>query len=133
MLWSHYAEKHQGVALEFALSEDVVSEVSYTPYRLRLNIEKRLAGAGFSEADAFKLATTKSIHWNYEEEVRIFVELPKCRMDNGLHFEKLNSSIKIVRIILGPLCNLPLQRIKLSLRPGEKIKSCKNSSRIQIL
>jgi hypothetical protein len=87
----------------------VVAEVEYSPYRLRLDIERKLATGGFSEDDAYQMAITKSKHWKYEEEVRVFVKLADCRLEAGRHFESLCSSIEIVGMVLGPLCEVSLR------------------------
>lgn len=121
LLWSHYAEKHRGVALEFILDEDIVSEISYSPNRLRIDIERRISEGSFTEDDAYRLATTKSKHWKYEEELRVFVNLAQCHYRKGLYFERLGKSMHITRIILGPLCTLSFSEIEEALMPGEQI------------
>jgi Protein of unknown function (DUF2971) len=121
LLWSHYGDRHRGVALEFEIHHDLVEEVKYSPYRLRLDIEKKLATGGFSEEDACRIAITKSAHWRYEEEVRVFVQLSECRSQNGLFFEPVGGEIHIVGIVLGPLCKLSQRAIESALPRGRQL------------
>jgi len=46
LLWSHYGDRHKGVALEFDINEDIINEVSYKPDRLLLNIGNKLSSGG---------------------------------------------------------------------------------------
>jgi Protein of unknown function (DUF2971) len=121
LLWSHYGDRHRGVALEFEIDNDLVAEVQYSPYRLRLDIERKLAAGGFSEEDAYQMAITKSAHWKYEEEVRVFVKLSQCRLHNGLFFEPFGGEIHIVGLVLGPLCELSPEEVKGALPRGRQL------------
>lgn len=38
LLWSHYADRHRGVALEFEIEDDFVVPVQYSLSRMRLNV-----------------------------------------------------------------------------------------------
>ena len=121
LLWSHYGDRHRGVALDFEIDDDLVEEVQYSPYRLRLDVKKKLAAGGFSEEDACRIATTKSAYWKYEEEVRVFVELSECRFQNGLFFEPVSDQIRIIGIVLGPLCDLSKREIESALPRGRQL------------
>lgn len=127
LLWSHYGDKHKGVALEFQLDDEIVSKVEYSEIRLEFDIEKKLTDGGFSEKDASLTAITKFKDWTYEQEIRVFVELKKCQVRDNLYFEKLDNSIKIVGFVLGPLCTLSLEEIKKALPEGHQLhvsRSC---------
>lgn len=121
LLWSHYGDRHKGVALEFEIHDDLVSEVTYSPYRLRMEIEKALARGGFSEEEAYDMAITKASHWKYEEEVRVFLELSQCQKRDGLLFEPLGEHIRIVGLVLGPLCKLSKAEVQRALPRGDRI------------
>ena len=121
LLWSRYGDRHKGGALEFEIDDDLVAEVRYSPYRLRLDIERKLAAGGFSEEDAYRMATTSSAHWKYEEEVRIFVKLSQCRLHNGLFFEPLGGEFHIVGAVLWSLCELSPQEVQGALPRGRQL------------
>ena len=59
MLWSHYADKHKGVALEVEVPDKCIHEVSYQPRRLILEIDKKLATEGLDEKDVLPTADNK--------------------------------------------------------------------------
>jgi hypothetical protein len=42
-LWSHYGDRHRGVALEFETDDDLLEEAQYS---LAIGIEKKLAERG---------------------------------------------------------------------------------------
>jgi Protein of unknown function (DUF2971) len=97
LLWSHYGEKHRGVALGFDLDEQTVREVHYVKQRL---IVKK--GSVLELADS--LLHTKYIEWQYEEEVRVFANLHDKDPNTGLHFADFGDRLVLCEIILGPLC-----------------------------
>lgn len=82
LLWAHYAESHRGVALIFRPIEDspytLARPVQYVTEVPRLFDEHLLSDifAGLRTIDAETalehMAFTKSSHWNYEREWRIF-------------------------------------------------------------
>lgn len=122
LLWSHYGERHKGAALEFEIDDDLVEEVRYSPYRLRMDIEKALARGWFTEQEAHETAITKAIHWKYEDEVRVFLELSKCPERDGLLFQPLDDKLKIIGIVLGPLCELSKAEVQKALPKGDRLE-----------
>jgi hypothetical protein len=122
LLWSHYGDRHKGVALEFELDDDLVSKVRYSPYRLRLDIEKALARGSFTEQEAYEMAITKSAHWKYEEEVRVFCELSQCIRRDEFLFEPAGEKLQIVSLVLGPLCDLSVDDVERALPKGRHIE-----------
>ncbi|GAB3670063.1 DUF2971 domain-containing protein [Salinisphaera aquimarina] len=121
LLWSHYADKHSGVAFEFDIDDEVVNEVHYRLRRHVLDVDARIRQGGFSEDDAIKLATTKSTHWRDEQEIRVFVNLADCSRENGLYFERLSREIRLKNIIFGPLCSLSHHDLAKVLPKGERV------------
>jgi hypothetical protein len=121
LLWSHYGDRHRGVAIEFQIDPDLVQQVRYSPYRLHINIERALERGWFSKADAERAALTKAAHWKYEEEVRVIFDLPKCRHRAGMLFEPLTSQIRIVGVTLGPLCTLSENDVQQALPTGKRL------------
>lgn len=106
LLWSHYADKHKGVALELEVDNTNIMEVKYRKTRLRLDIEKIKISGGFSESLALKLGKTKYIKWKYEQEYRVPIDLSDCLFDAGNYFQSTDDGLRIVGIVEGPLCKL---------------------------
>lgn len=88
LMWSHYADQHKGVCLEFNASldyreiledveVDMIANVSYNRTdKINYNTDKRAA--------IIDLFTRKSTDWRYEEEVRIVL----INKSNILKFNK---------------------------------------------
>jgi hypothetical protein len=101
-LWSHYGDKHQGIALGFDVSEPHLLPVRYQPQRIAFP-----AAVVAGRVDQF--LGTKYASWAYERERRIIVELAKAGRETvagrDLFFEKFHSHVLLREVIVGPLCN----------------------------
>lgn len=67
LLWSHYADRHHGIAFGFDINSDMAKEVTYTQRRPL-----------FNRADELTLHTllyTKHLESQYEKEIRVFARL----------------------------------------------------------
>ena len=88
-MWSHYAEYHRGLCLEF--DEDLlldrkcceVHSVNYQPEQVRFDVTniKNLT------KETIKFLYTKHSSWAYEEEVRFF-HMPEPNSNNNYPFNK---------------------------------------------
>ncbi len=96
LMWSHYADKHKGLCLEFDGSSNCiffgeaqpVEYEDYTPIPLREDSNRQVTRA----------ILTKSKHWSYEREYRIFRP--------GIAGHKLNYPVELLTgIIFG--CMMP--------------------------
>lgn len=125
LLWSHYADRHKGVALEFEIPNEFINEISYFPERLVLDIDKKLSVSGLDEKDVQCLLTTKFKHWEYENEVRVFLRISECIPENGLWFYGIGNEIKLVGIVYGPLCQLLERDIASRLSKGKTLSLTK--------
>lgn len=100
-LWSHYGDKHRGMALGFDVSEGHLLPVRYQPQRTAFP-----AAVVPDLVDQF--LGTKYASWAYERERRIVVELAKAERetmeDRDLFFEKFGSEVRLREVIVGPLC-----------------------------
>jgi hypothetical protein len=67
LLWSHYAERHHGIALGFDINEAKIKNVSY--------VEKRPIVYAVNLEVVHQLLYTKYIDWRYEQEARVFTTL----------------------------------------------------------
>ena len=104
------------------IKDSIGVPVQYRRGRIRLDVEEIASSGGFSEALAEKLFATKSVDWSYEDEVRVPVALRDCVISDGLHFEPLGDELKIVAVVLGPLCELTPGEIQANLPTGTHIK-----------
>lgn len=120
LLWSHYADKHKGLALEFEVSEKNLREVSYHPERLS-DIQNELTHKKIKEEDIYRLLTTKFNGWAYEEEVRTFVPLSNCILDKKMHFFQLDDEHELKGVVHGALCQVPVREIARILPRGKQL------------
>lgn len=121
VLWSHYADRHRGVALEFWIHDDDISEINYTPNRILIDVENALRRGTFTKDEAFALATTKFKHWQYEDEVRVFCPLAESQLVGEHYFERFTERMKLVGLIRGPACTLSNEEIAASLLSNNEI------------
>lgn len=80
LMWSHYADQHKGIMIEYWFGGDLpdgvgIEEVNYS-YDTQRNKEKDLYLFN-------QYLLTKNKEWSYEEEVRLF-----CFGQNKIYFEK---------------------------------------------
>lgn len=107
LLWSHYAEKHHGMALGFDVSSDVLTEVAY--------VKRRPAPKQINLEVARSLLYTKYIDWKYEQEARVFTRLEE-RDESGLYFADFSDQIVLREVIVGPLSRVTKQNLREALR-----------------
>lgn len=120
-LWSHYADRHRGMALEFEVCDDLLVPMIYRATRRKLDIVRIKAVGGFSGKLAEELYSTKAKYWRYEEEFRVQVTLADCQREGGVMFEPIGDQIRISGVIAGALCNVSKQEIAAHLPTGRKV------------
>jgi len=118
LLWSHYADRHKGMALEFEVPENYCKEINYQKRRIQL-VEAKLKN---SDETTMKLLTTKYIEWEYEDEVRLFIRPSNTKLEMNLNFYPFNEELKLKSIILAPLSNLNSETIQTKLPKHTSIK-----------
>lgn len=110
LMWGHYADKHQGIALGFDIPEKKLVPVDYrTSLEMAdINIE----GKRTSKALTNKLLRIKFKDWIYENEVRLFLPLEKREAEGGMYFEPFSDVLTLREVILGPKCATPVSVIR---------------------
>lgn len=125
LLWSHYADKHKGMALGFEIYELDIFDVIYNPNPIRKQIE--LTNKLDTNKNLFlELAQIKYRKWNYEEESRILIKLKNCIKIDGHYFIEFGSSLKVKEIKLGTFYDNNEEYIlKLSKKFGADVMRCR--------
>lgn len=111
VLWSHYASRHYGMCLGFDLSDSFTKDVNYSPERLLAQLDdagRISVGHEFVES----MLHTKYAHWSYEEETRTFVDLDPATEESGRYFFPFGSDLVLREVILGPLCEIPIDSVR---------------------
>jgi hypothetical protein len=97
LLWGHYAEKHQGMALGFDVPDgDLYSPVSYRGSRIHPPCGRELIGD-----DVGDLLLTKFTAWRYESEYRSFCRLAQSIFDGQHYFEPFSDTLRLAEVIVG--------------------------------
>lgn len=127
LLWSHYANRHKGVALKFEINDEIALPVRYRKNRFEIDLlAKKYHKQPVSKKETEGIWLTKYISWNYEEEIRVICSHDDCFEKDGLLFHPLNEEISLLGLILGPLCNLTINSIKEKVPKGHKIEIIKS-------
>lgn len=108
VLWSHYADRHRGVALGFEVSDDLLFEVTYSNARFDVPVDTLTNQVKCDEETLKNLLSTKFVDWKYENEWRFFFPLDDSIFDSGLYFEKFSDNLRLIDVILGAKCELPI-------------------------
>jgi len=58
------------------------------------------------------LLCTKYAHWEYEEEVRVFVKLDEAIAEGTLYFWPFSNDLTLGEVILGPLCEYRINDVR---------------------
>jgi hypothetical protein len=108
VLWSHYAAKHQGIALGFDLDERRGMPVEYRDER-----DDQFSRIGDVHRDLRSvLLRTKFSSWKYEREWRLLTSLSKASLEGATYFTAMGDAILLREVILGPLCTLPFDQVR---------------------
>lgn len=107
VLWSHYANKHQGICLGFDIPDAFLHPVSYVNSRFS-------APEKADETFVRKLLFTKFAHWSYEDEYRVYEDLDT--QENGMYFADFSPEIALRQVIVG--CESTISRAELSTALG---------------
>ena len=122
VLWSHYADKHTGVAFEVDCINDpkLLKKISYPPERVAIDIPT-FAQLQHDEVSLKKylgpimeqMIQQKSPSWAYEKEYRFNIEFEKVanlQFSNG-HYALPIPDDFLTRVILGWKCPLEVQYV----------------------
>lgn len=117
LLWSHYADKHQGIALGFDVSDSSLKPVRYVARMDKVNLLSEKISQ--EQVDVFldRLRYTKFKDWQYEDEVRQFFDLDSLIEQAGLYFVPFSQDLLLREVILGPHCDMPIEAIRSLVEP----------------
>lgn len=111
VMWAHYAEKHSGVCLGFAIEPSVLSEVEYTDKKIDVELGVHLPRGGLSAELLNKVLLTKSTSWKYEAEWRVLSQLKTPDPSNGLYYTNFGRQVELRAVILGHRCTWTTDKV----------------------
>ena len=112
VLWSHYAEKHRGICLGFDLNDQHALTIEYANQRLPVQFNNDDPTRGLDREFVNRLIRTKYVHWRYEEEIRVIVQLDEETAEDGSYFMPFSNDMQLREVILGPLCAIPIDAMR---------------------
>lgn len=109
LLWSHYAEKHEGVRVFFETDNIKVHSnnlfpVKYSAERIKIDMSDPGTLKEQAELAYNDILVTKNISWKYEQEMRWIISLLECFQDGECTYVQLHPDV-IKRIDFGCKCN----------------------------
>ena len=96
LMWSHYAERHQGLCLGFNVSDEHARKVEYID---RPTQDKSLDLNNIREDLIKSIFNRKSLAWKYESEFRFYCTLSESV--GGNYFKSFGPDLKLSEIIVG--------------------------------
>jgi hypothetical protein len=118
LMWVHYAERHQGAALGFEVTDAFCTPIKYVPNVYLLPTAKpqrmgeQILNDGRRVIDV--MLDTKFDGWSYEEEVRVFANQDGSNTENGIEFYPLSADFALREVILGEKCPLSIAQFRAS-------------------
>ncbi len=123
LLWSHYADRHRGIALELDVDDKLITHIEYRKNRTR--VDKSIMDAQLQinpgRALGSRIMATKSIDWAHEHEARIQFDIRNLDQTKKPFFASFNEQIRLIGVILGPLCSLTSEDIYSNLQIGNTL------------
>ena len=111
-MWGHYAEKHTGMCLGFDVPDRLLARVINAKRPLKIECDPNSSEPKPTEKFMNKLLRTEFFDWKYEDEMRLFVNLDHDTLESGKYFYSFSEDLVLREIILGPLCELPIEGIR---------------------
>ena len=113
VLWSHYADNHKGVCLGFDLLRTHAQVIRYEKDRLLKELQRADDDPNKLSASSQKLlVTTKSEHWDYEEEIRFPLQLADTFQEGSQYFYAIGETLRLSEVILGERCSHSLEAVR---------------------
>jgi len=118
VIWSHYADRHTGIALGFEADYSVANYevMKYQNSRRKITLKEITRTSLFPTRAQYiantisKGFTVKAESWGYEEEYRSFIELDRCEM-RGTHYFFPIRKEHLKQVVLGVNCSLSKEDI----------------------
>lgn len=101
LLWSHYADKHQGICLGFDVPDHLVTEIQYVDDRITLQRLGKSSISELTEHDMRRVLFTKFKSWEYESEYRVFCSLERSDPVSDLHFRSFHPDFELKEVLVG--------------------------------
>jgi hypothetical protein len=109
VLWSHYGDRHRGIALGFDVPDEKLREIEYFKRMFEFPHSGDCLDDETLDQLVERLSYSKFDDWRYEAEYRQFFELDDLDLENTMYFAPFSDSLKLREIILGPRCETKIE------------------------
>ena len=116
VLWSHYADHHRGMALDFAISGPNprgTVKMIYDDDRPCADVS-RLEDHAYMKPIVMRLLEQKSKGWAYEKEYRLYVQLSGCTPRGGCYYQPFDAD-DFKRVLVGWRCPVDVPYVRSAL------------------
>ena len=103
VIWSHYAEDHQGMALGFDVPDELLFKMEYSDQRVPFDASS-LDDEAALQAILERVGKTKFKHWEYEEEYRLLFDLTRARSESpsdSNFLQPFAENLALKEVVLG--------------------------------
>jgi hypothetical protein len=112
VLWSHYGDRHRGIALGFDVPDEKLREIEYFKRMFEFPHSRDCLDDVSLDQLVERLSYSKFDDWRYEAEYRQFFELDDLDLENTVYFAPFSDSLKLREVILGPRWKGDIQTIR---------------------
>ena len=100
LMWAHYADSHEGLALGFEVPDSLLFKINYVENRIMPENDVDVSKSSM-EGLIHKLLRTKHKEWSYEDEYRVVRPLDNCVCEGDKFFAAFNETTVLKEVILG--------------------------------
>jgi len=111
--WSHYGDRHKGVALGFDVPKEALQRVSYESKRVKTDLQRLRMQGKLTEKWMLKVLSAKFKHWAYEQEMRQWIDIRNKEREKEHYFESFGAHLKLRHVVVGhcsPITNTALDK-----------------------
>ena len=125
-MWGYYADNHRGICLGFDVPADLAQKIKYKK-KLRPMDSRVLEDEQYKNEMVAYAAKTKSRHWKYEDEWRVWSDLNKQERKqrdtkpDGLIFEKFGVKLVLREVIFGKRSELSTESVQSHLFQSDEV------------
>lgn len=113
LLWSHYAEEHQGLCLGFDCpNKNYFGRMCYVNERPTLRDIERNSLAELDLDDMKMMMYRKFEAWSYEAEYRAFLSLEDRDPVSDLYFLPFSDNMRLAQVIVGARSKVTRDKLK---------------------
>ncbi len=118
--WAHYGDRHKGVCLGFDVTDGYLLPINYSNCRHWFVRRDFFDKSSEQQQHWMKtLLYTKYLHWQYEDEYRVWLELSTCTKESFLgremFFQSFSDHLVLREVVIGARSCLTREQVSKAL------------------